>query len=48
YRRPAVESELALLQASVGRAFSDEADRQAAATQDRQGIGSSRTDADQR
>ena len=48
YRRSAVEAELALLQSSVGRAFSDESDREAAAIKDRQGIGSSRSDAGQR
>ena len=43
YRRPAVDAELALMGSSVQRAFSDESDRNAAAVEDRQGIGSPRT-----
>ncbi len=42
YRRGAVDAELALLGSSVSRAFSDELDRDHAATEDRQGIGSPR------
>ncbi len=42
YRRPAVEQKLALVSAGARRAFSDELDRDAAATGDPQGIGSSR------
>jgi uncharacterized membrane protein len=39
YRRPAVEAELALLDSSVGRSYTDPGDRAVAATRDRQGLG---------
>jgi uncharacterized membrane protein len=42
YRRLAVEQKLALVEAGARRGFSDEPDRDAAATRDPQGIGSSR------
>jgi uncharacterized membrane protein len=38
-RRPAVEAELALLQSSVERSFTDPGDRDVAPTRDRQGLG---------
>lgn len=41
YRRPAVAAQLALLEASVSRAHSDPAEREIAATLDRQGLGTS-------
>ena len=42
HRRPAIDAEILLLMAGVGRNFHDEGDRRSAATRDRQGIGSSR------
>jgi uncharacterized membrane protein len=46
YRRAAIDAQLALMGSSVQRAFSDEIDRDAAATEDRQGIGSPRVGAE--
>ena len=42
FRRPAVEDQLAMLEASVARSFIDDADLLSAGTRDRQGIGSPR------
>ncbi len=42
YRQAAVETQLAMLEATVGRAHADPAERQIAATEDRQGLGTSR------
>ncbi len=39
-RRAAVDAQLAMLESSIGRGFSEDADRRAAGTRDRQGIGS--------
>ena len=47
YRRPAIEAQLALLEASVGRAHTDPAERRIAATHDRQGLGTSHPDVEQ-
>lgn len=40
YRRPAVEAQMLMLEASVARSFSETADHEIAAVRDRQGIGS--------
>ncbi len=42
YRQPAVEAQLAMLEASITRANSDPTEREIAATEDRQGLGTSR------
>jgi uncharacterized membrane protein len=42
-RRPAVEQQLAMLEASIGGSYGEPAERELARTRDRQGIGSSRT-----
>ncbi len=41
FRQPAIEAQLAMLEASVGRAHSDPAEREIAAAMDRQGLGTS-------
>ena len=43
-RQPAIEAQLSLLESSVRTTYSDPAERQIAATEDRQGLGTSRRD----
>lgn len=40
YRQPAIEAHLAMLESSIGRSYSEAAEREIAGTRDRQGIGS--------